>query len=520
MFLLSQRLRRRAAACAVVLVACTDVPTAPDGTRATVRADASAATTASALFDRPWTMDDESARIAREEIAGYAGTVQEAGGMMTVLLADTTGAPQKLARFAGRLKASLQAGQSLPRMRGRAVRYDFDQLLTWERLIMARILSDDITLYDVAEVNNRVTVGVESEAALGRTRALVVRLGLPVDAFDVVVQRRPSLAMPQVLPCEDESCGGGGGPPVSGTAPPPCTGPTLTCLQSPVVAGLQILFPNGPVGTPYSNSAACSIGAVVQFAGRTGILTSSHCSTRAAGTLDNTPFYIGLTPSYPAALTAIKTKDPQWRGLAVAGCPGGRVCRYSDAQFAEFRNQWYNTVQGRGYVARPTFTDRIWADTLTARQLVSVMGFRITSVRHYPPAAPIPAGLSVTKVGWRTGATTGRVTQTCTAINLTLRINGVPASLLCQVGVEAYYGISGSEATTAFASRDGDSGAPVVSAQSYPSGPYEVRLEGLLTAEMQGTNGYWFSGISDTIWELSPPPVGSSAFVFTATGPN
>ena len=514
MSLLPYRLRRWTAVCAVLLTACADAPTAPEPTPTTTRTAALAVKSATELFDRPWTMDDESARIAREEIAGYAGTIQEADGAVTMLLADTTGTPQKLARFAGRLTTSLKAGQLRPKMRGRAVRYNFDQLLMWERLIMARVPDDEISLYDVDEVNNRVAVGVQSGAAVGRTRVLVAQLGIPADAFSVVVRQRPALVRPALIPCEDESCSGGGAPPVSGTPAQPCTTSTLTCLQSPIVAGLQIGFPDGPVGAPYSHALACSIGAVVQFAGNTGILTSSHCSTRKPGTLDNTPFYVGVYPSYPVALTAQKTKDPQWRGLAVAECRAGTLCRYSDAQFAQFYNQWYNTPQGRGYVARPVFADRLWADTLTARQIVAVQGFRITKVRNIP-MVPIPVGLSVLKVGWRTGLTTGRVTETCTSFNIDVIVDNFPLRLICQVGVESYF--SGSPATTPYISQSGDSGAPVMSA-SPQSSPYDVILEGLLSTGMGGRNGFYFSPMGNVIFELSPAPVGQSAFAFTPPG--
>ncbi len=116
---------------------------------------------------------------------------------------------------------------------------------------------------DLDEANNRVTLGVEDGAAIGRVRAAVAQLGLPGGAVEVV-ETQP------ILPLQ-----------------------TLQDAFNPVPGGVQIHFGN----------YLCSIGVIAEIGGQLGFITASHC-TNSQG-----------VPIWPVHLSCISELRLPWPRL-------------------------------------------------------------------------------------------------------------------------------------------------------------------------------------------------------------
>jgi len=192
---------------------------------------------------------------------------------------------------------------------------------------------------------------------------------------------------------------------------------TLRDSTRPVIAGVQIRF----------SQFVCSLGFNAVRAGVLGFVTASHCSDRQ-GTVDGTEYFQPLN-RVPAELIGTETVDPAYmRGIA--GCPRGRVCRFSDSNFSE----------GAGGVAFDVGT--IAKTTGPNNGSLEVVGtFTIGN------SGQATVGQIANKVGRTTGWSQGTVTRTCTH-------TGVSASnivLLCQDFVENIAAIVAG----------GDSGSPV-----------------------------------------------------------
>src|SRR5206468_1597259 len=67
-------------------------------------------------------------------------------------------------------------------------------------------------------------------------------------------------------------------------------------------------------------------------AGVSGFVTASHCSD-TQGAVDGTQYYQPLN-QVPAEFIGTEIADPAYR-RNIAGCPHGRVCRYSDSNFSQ-----------------------------------------------------------------------------------------------------------------------------------------------------------------------------------------
>ena len=192
---------------------------------------------------------------------------------------------------------------------------------------------------------------------------------------------------------------------------------TLRDSTRPVIAGVQIRF----------SQFVCSLGFNAIRAGVRGFVTASHCSDRQ-GTVDGTQYFQPLN-QVPAELIGTETVDPPYlRGIA--GCPRGRVCRYSDSNFSEGTD---GVDFDLGSIARTTGPNN---GSLEVVGTFSISG-----------SGPAAVGQTANKVGRTTGWSQGVVTRTCVH-------TGVSASnivLLCQDFVENDVQIVAG----------GDSGSPV-----------------------------------------------------------
>ncbi len=189
---------------------------------------------------------------------------------------------------------------------------------------------------------------------------------------------------------------------------------TLRDKVRPVEAGLQIRF----------SQYVCSLGFNAERNGVAGFVTASHCSTKQ-GQVDGTLYYQPLN-QVSDEFIGTEIADPAYvRG--VAGCPRGKVCRYSDANFSRGADGVSFTLGG---IAKTTGANN--------GSLEISGGFTITD------EGPATVGQTANKVGRTTGWTAGTVTNTC----VNTAVSGSKIVLLCQDFVTA--GVGG-----------GDSGSPV-----------------------------------------------------------
>jgi hypothetical protein len=245
-----------------------------------------------------------------------------------------------------------------------------------------------VVFTDADETTGRLVVGVLDRGAAGLVRARAAALGVPPESVDVI---------------ETE--------PIVQVA-------TLRDKVRPVVAGLQIRF----------SGFLCSLGFNAIRAGVAGFVTASHCSDKQ-GSVDGTLYYQPLN-QVAGEFIGTEIADPAYR-RNIAGCPRGRVCRYSDANFSDAAA---GVNFDLGAIAKTTGPNN---GSLEIAGTFSITGEGAAAV-----------GQTANKVGRTTGWTQGTVTRTC--VN-----TGVSSSnivLLCQDFVE-----NGSAQIVA----GGDSGSPV-----------------------------------------------------------
>ena len=447
------------------------MPTTPD---APLRRPTASLNSASS---RPLISDDEEARIAREEIPGYAGSVIERDGTRTIMLADTSNLSEKLARA----RARFDADRGYPIGRVRRVTHSFDQLKRTRDLIVARGLgSTRWSLFDVDERVNRVVVGVADESQVGVARQAIRDMGIAESMVDIEVVP-PVLYEDQVTPAACPITGCVEEPP---PAPQTCTG--LTCPQTTVVGGLEI-------GYATASRPHCTLSAIAKVNGIVGFLTASHCGKGYLGVNENTQFLQGIGSG---TVIGKEYVDPMFK--PTAGCYAGYVCRYSDALWAMWTIGLNSPAAGAGYIAGTAFTN--WADPNAARIIQTLYGYRVTSQRQGYVSPPIPVGSIVRKVGIATGTTDGQVTRSCFLQNYVgyYTHTGLPIAFECQVEVVPGFGYP----SWVKIAEQGDSGAPVFTT---PNGgaSTDVQFEGILAFVRSGTDasgnrivlGYGYSSL-------------------------
>ena len=245
-----------------------------------------------------------------------------------------------------------------------------------------------VVFTDADEARGRVVVGVLDRRVEGLVRATAARLGVVAQSVEIV-QSEPIF---QVA--------------------------TLRDSTRPVVAGVQIRF----------SAYVCSLGFNAVRNGVWGFVTASHCSNQQ-GTADGTQYH---QPANLVAAEFIGTEiaDPAYR-RNFAGCPRGRVCRYSDSNFVDGAD---NVAFGLGIIARTTGPNN---GSLEVTGTFSVAGEGVASIGH-----------TANKVGRTTGWGQGVVTRTCTHTG----VSGSNIVLLCQTFVEN---------SSAVIAQGGDSGSPV-----------------------------------------------------------
>jgi hypothetical protein len=273
-----------------------------------------------------------------------------------------------------------------------------------------------VVFTDADETRGRLVIGVLDRGAEGLIRARLATLGVASQLVDVV---------------ETEAI-----VPVA----------TLRDKVRPVEGGLQIRFTN----------YLCSLGFIAQRDGVMGYVTASHCST-TQGSVDSTQYYQPLNQNADEVI-GTEIADPSFF-RNTNGCPRGRKCRFSDANFSQGAG---NVSFSLGLIAH---TDAANSTSLTIGGTFGISGEGTAS-----------SGQTADKVGRTTGWTRGTVTNTCADTG----VSGTNIVLLCQTFVEGGGTIVGS----------GDSGSPVFRS----AGGDNVTLLG----------GLWGGNQSGTMFVYSP----------------
>jgi hypothetical protein len=367
--------------------------------------------------------DDEFARIAREEIPGFAGYYFVGDTNTVLLLVDETRAPAANVRAAfARQRAGMPPAR---RTIVRRVTHDFAKLKIWHDSLLGHLDVDGVYMVDIDEVGNRVWLGVANRRVESRVRAQAARLGIPRTAVGVDVVPRPQTRMRNEC---DPTC-------------------KLFDFWRPIAGGLRILNPTDPDPECQAGGGCiCSVGFNAWVSGSPRWVTASHCSNDYLK-LDNSLQYQPNTQFQPNI--GQEAADPM-----VHTCPGITwKCRFSDASLY-WTNQ--NTAYERGRLMHTLSAGVGGPGSLDIDQLQPY--FDVTT--KWGASSDAPVGTSLHKVGSWSGWTTGQVTRT----NLSI----------FQVGGDGKF-LRGQWETSIW-SEGGDSGSPVFAVLGNPN----VALHGVL----------------------------------------
>ncbi|HSJ25339.1 MAG TPA: hypothetical protein VK929_11750 [Longimicrobiales bacterium] len=222
----------------------------------------------------------------------------------------------------------------------------------------------------------------------------------------------------------------------------------LRARHRPTMGGLQIHWSN----------YVCTLGFNVAHSAGRSFITNSHC-TANQGSTGNTAYY-QPSSSVDSSPIAFEADDPSYS--RIAGCSGGKVCRYSDAARALYVS---GAESAQGVIAKTTGVNNGSLDTSGS--------FSVTSQDNSSTSF---SGV-VHKVGRTTGWSSGNVTSSCATVN----VSGSNIQLLCQTLVQR----SGSVIV-----QGGDSGSPVFRVTSGDN----VQLVGIL----------WGGNTSGDLFVFSP----------------
>lgn len=338
------------AAAALLMAACQDdpnrLPTSPDA------ALSSASSQSGSGADLP------AADQLDRQIPGFGGFFLSANGAPTIYLSRGSSRAVAERAFSGYLAAR---GLSTASVRVLEAQYSWRQLQGWQDAATTGAFESAQTVFvDNDETANRIRIGLEDVSSVGQVRAAVARLGVPDAA--VIIERADPIVQVATL---------------------------QNVVDRPVRAGVQINFPG----------YLCSVGFnATTSTGQKSFVTASHCTTKQGG-VESTPYWQPLQ-SVNGTQIATEVSDPGYtRG---GGCPGGRVCRYSDASRAAYIN---GANQALGLIARTSAANNHSLDITGS--------FTISANDCATTGGCLAVGTTVNKVGRTTGWTAGAITNTC-----------------------------------------------------------------------------------------------------------
>ncbi len=427
-----------------------------------------AATTSTEPEQAGPTIDDHFASVTNM-VPSFGGFFIGEDGRLNVYLTNTSHLPaamEAIVAVFGRDRLPLDSPVALQG------RYNFTQLRTWHNAHRLTTLAmPGAQSVDIDERNNRLGIEVRDYDAQFNVRRELERLNIPAEAFDVSVVEPTELAV--VRPSVPMKAAG------ASTAVAQWPWPTLRDQWRPIAGGIQIH------DGVYKNGVAefSTLGFLAVRNEQAGFVTCSHCTGHFKGGVGNTPFFQAEKDSKWKNQIGVESVNPKYFWGAGGKCPWGRQCRYSDAAFIKRSGGILQstplTPGDFGYLLLPD------AYTLFSFQpplLGPVTKYQITSVDYYSVT-----GDEVEKTGRTTGRTKGKVTRTCVDENASSNGNDLGVTMLCQNEISAF-------------SRGGDSGAPVYSLHTSPSGVTGVRIHGILWGGRMGQSVSFFSPISQALW--------------------
>jgi hypothetical protein len=400
---------------ALTLTACQDNsnPTAPGEAPPSVRAQASQGA------DLP-----PAAEFARQ-VPGFGGFFLDRSGNPTVYLTRGSSRAPAERLLAGYLS---RRGLTPAAVRVLEGRYGWQQLERWQAQASAEALAvPGAVLVDNDETSNRVRIGVENLSAMAQVRATLARLGIPDEA--VIVDRADPIV--QVASLQN-------------------------VVDRPVRAGVQINFPG----------FLCSVGFNATSGTQKSFVTASHCTTTQGG-VESTPYWQPLETTAPTQI-ATEVADPVYQ-RNLAGCPKGKLCRFSDASRAAYID---GNNQALGQIARTSGPNN--------GSLEITGTFTISADDCATRGGCLTVGTTVNKVGRTTGWTAGAITNTC----VNTGVQGTRFAQLCQSFVSA--GVAG-----------GDSGSDVFEVTGTT-----VKLAGILWGGNSSGTQFVFSPFGNVTSEL------------------
>lgn len=384
------------------------------------------------------TIDDEYADLV-DSIPGFGGMFYDAEGVLNVYLKE----PATLSQARGGMQRFMErrAGASATRrslvatevaeMRAQQGRYDFRQLLDWNRSIVLPALSQrrDWSLLDIDDRRNLILVGVPTMEQVALMQRVLADLPLPPEAWDVDV-------------FEGASTESGAEGLMTSAAAWQGT-PQLTDILRPVPAGAAVQV---PLVFPHSQNCTLGYNLVAwigsSMASDRYLVTNGHCYQNHFGVGSVNGHGIGQ-PTLSAGIGQEVADPPFFTENQHPDCPG-QYCRFSDAAVYRYH---HGSTPYHGKVALPPLGGGLGIQSYT-----TIIGVWAPDV-----------GMTVQKIGATTGRTVGTVSHTCTVQPLMDGKNPTNIHFVCQ-GIASY------------SSLGGDSGSPVIALVGDGSEAYAVGL--------------------------------------------
>lgn len=186
-------------------------------------------------------------------IPEFAGYWMDDAGNMVVGLTDLSKRPAVASRTRNELAAKVTGtGGSI---RYEQVTYGFNRLAGWKEDIASRI-SGTVTLLDIDQTTNTLSIGVENQTEINGVLSLAATLSIPLDAISVVIASRPQ--------------------PDIGDRSSPQHQHMLGSWFPQTLGGIRVRFPDAAGG--------CSLGLGVGIGSSNRYITTAHCSD--IGTLE------------------------------------------------------------------------------------------------------------------------------------------------------------------------------------------------------------------------------------------
>lgn len=309
----------------------------------------------------------------RKTIKGYVGLSTDPSGVR-LTLSDTRNF-DIATRIASEVwaKVGLQDGSGLPHFTVVEATAEPEDL----NLVFAR-MRDVLTLpnvvfLDLDEARGCITVGIATAAASAEVASFAAAHGVSQSVVKTVITPR----IKRMLEVRDE--------------------------LRPTMGGLQIQFRGG----------TCSLGLPTWSfnRGKYGFLTASHCTEGAQGEMKGTWFsqrggrwFWGDKIGVEALDIALSDTNANPR------CPAGRLCRFSDAAFADYDQ---DTLGIMGRVMRPSTVC-----TMAGTSCPLTVARSTDDIRMVYGISGLIAGDLVDKVGRSSGWTRGAITNTCADIKV------------------------------------------------------------------------------------------------------